>query len=324
MRGQPRSVDDAGSGRVSRRRVLFLYNATDWAIHNVGRDWAALAADTHAFTLQRFGAHESLDPTAFDHVVWGYSTLGYSGRLLLASLMRRATGVLRWRRVDPARACTVVQDPSEVFPERPDWRSAAPRLDGLGRFGRVAVTSNEMRVALEALGLHVTQVDTRSLLPVRDPASIAEEPVRVFTRAREYPRKNLGLFRSIQRDAAALVERCDAWLGAAVQPLADYAAAVDRYNCYICTSWQEGGPLPLADALRRGCVALTTRVGQTDHWVVDGENGFFCEHEAEFVERLRQLQHDPALFLKMRRNALDRARDTGDARVRAQIQAFLP
>jgi hypothetical protein len=308
---------------VTRRRVLFLYNATDWAIHNVGRDWAALAEPTHTFTLQRFGAHESLDPNAFDDVIWGYSTLGYSGRMLLTGLFRRPAGVLRWRRVDPRRACAVVQDPSEVFPERPDWRSAVPRLDGLTRFGRIAVTSNEMSAALEARGLHVCQVGTLSLLPVRDPALLTEEPVRAYTRAREYPRKNLELFRAIQRGASATVERCDAWLGAAVQPLAAYSARVDRYNCYVCTSWQEGGPLPLADALRRGCVALTTRVGQTDEWVVDGENGFFCEREAEFVERLRQLQRDPALLLRMRRNALERARDTGEGRVRAQLQAFL-
>lgn len=308
---------------MSRRRVLFLYNATDWAVHNVGRDWAALAAATHAFTLQRFGTHEALDPADFDDVIWGYSTLGYSGRILLASLLRRPAGVWRWRRVDPARACAVVQDPSEVFPERRDWRSAAPRLEGLQRFGRIAVTSNEMRAVLEGRGLRVSQVGTRSLLPVRDRASLAEEPVRAYTRAREYPRKDLALFHAIQRSAATLVERCDAWLGASVQPLADYTAAVDRYNCYVCTSWQEGGPLPLADALRRGCVALTTRVGQTDEWIVEGENGFFCASEAEFVERLRQLQRDPALLLRMRRNALDRGRDTGEASVRAQLRTFL-
>ena len=137
--------------------MLFLYNATDWAVHNVGRDWAALAAETHAFTLQRFGTHESLDPADFDDVVWGYSTLGYSGRILLASLLRGPAGVWRWRRVDRARACAVVQDPSEIFPEEKDWRSAAPRLDGLERFGRIAVTSNEMRAALDRRGLELTR-----------------------------------------------------------------------------------------------------------------------------------------------------------------------
>lgn len=32
----------AASASARRTRVLFLYNVPDWAIHNVGRDWAAL------------------------------------------------------------------------------------------------------------------------------------------------------------------------------------------------------------------------------------------------------------------------------------------
>src|SRR5688572_4746606 len=33
-----------------RKRVLYLYNVPDWAIHNVGRDWASLLSDTHEVT----------------------------------------------------------------------------------------------------------------------------------------------------------------------------------------------------------------------------------------------------------------------------------
>jgi len=47
----------SGGGAATRRRVLFLYNVPDWAIHNVGRDWASLLADTHAFTFERYGRH---------------------------------------------------------------------------------------------------------------------------------------------------------------------------------------------------------------------------------------------------------------------------
>lgn len=308
---------------MSRRRVLFLFNDAGWAIHNVGLDWASLLAHTHEFTLRRFGSHESLDPEAFDHVVWGYSTLRYSGRLLLASLLARPAGWLRWREIPRERARTVVQDPSELFPEVPEWRSAPARLSHLTRFGRLAVTSTEMREALAARGLAAFQVATRSLLPVRD-ERLETEPLRVYTRARDYPRKNLMLFHAVHRAVAGEIERFDAWLGGAILPLPDYAAAVDRYNCYVCTSWQEGGPLPLADAQRRGCVALTTRVGQTDDWVVHGENGYFCDQEAEFVERLRELNRDPARLLRMRRNAIDRARAQDTSRVRASLEAFLP
>ena len=308
---------------MSRLRVLWLYNEDGWAIHNVGRDWASLLERTHTFTLQRFGRHETLDPEAYDRVVWGYSTLGYSGRMLLATLLQRPLGWLRWRRLSRERAVAVVQDPSEVFPESPDWRSAPARLSPLARFGRIAVTSSEMRAALEAAGLSVFQTATRSLLPARDPAHLVPEPLRVFTRARDYPRKNLALFHAVRRAVAGEVERFDAWLGGAILADPEYAAAIDRYNCYVCTSWQEGGPLPLVDAQRRGCVVLTTRVGQTDDWVIHGENGFFCEREGEFVERLRELARDPERMLRMRRRALERAAVRDDARVRADLEAFL-
>jgi len=312
-----------GGGARAPRRVLFLYNVPDWAIHNVGRDWAALLADTHAFTLARYGRHEHEDPACYDHVVWGYSTLRYSGRMLAESLARRPRAWARWRRAAPNLAA-VVQDPSEVFPEVPDWRRASPRTAHLARFSRLAVTSNEMRGALADAGLAATKVNTRSLLPARDPATIAVEPLRAFTRAIEYPRKNLALFRAVRARAAGVAERCDELLGAGVVPAAQYAARLDGYNCYLCTSWQEGGPLPMMDAQRRGCVVLTTRVGQTDERVEDGVNGFFCDDEESFLGRLRQLAADPELLRRMRLAALEKAAAPDAERVRAQLREFLP
>lgn len=308
----------------ARRRVLFLYNVPDWAIHNVGRDWASLLADTHDVTLARFGEHEREDPANWDHVVWGYSTLRYSGRMLLASLARAPLAWLRWANTRGANLAAVVQDPSEVYPEVASWRNAQARTEHLSRFARLAVTSNEMREALGSLGLRVTKVNTRPRIALRDPATLSAEPLRAFTRAVDYPRKNLALFRAVQSKVADVGERFDALLGSAVLSEAEYAARLDGYNCYVCTSWQEGGPLPLMDAQRRGCVVLTTRVGQTDERVEDGVNGFFCDDEASFVERLRQLAADPALLLQMRGAALERAAVPDDARVRAQLAEFLP
>lgn len=310
---------DAGG----RRRVLYLYNAPDWAIHNVGRDWAAVAADTHQFTLSQFGRHEREDPDAYDHVVWGYSTLGYSGRMLLKSLLARPAGWLRWN-TGRRRHAAVVQDPSELFPEVRDWMQAPPRAAHLERFDRIAVTSNEMVRVMAGLGRQAVKVNTRSLLPLRAPEGIAPEGLRVLTRAREYPRKNLELFRGLQRRFTGVVERCDAVVGDAVAPAEDYVRLLDGYNCYVCTSWQEGGPLPLMDALRRGCVALTTRVGQTDELIEEGGNGFFCDDEEAFALRLRQLHEDPPLLARMRLRALELAAARDDASLRAQLRAFLP
>jgi len=244
--------------------------------------------------------------------------------MLAESLARRPRSWLRWGRPGAPNLSAVVQDPSEVFPEVADWKHAPAHTAHLARFARLAVTSNEMHDALAALGLRATKVNTRSLLPARDPATLAAEPLRAFTRAVDYPRKNLALFRAVQSRVAGVAERCDALLGTGVLPQPEYAARLDGYNCYVCTSWQEGGPLPLMDAQRRGCVVLTTRVGQTDERVEDGVNGFFCDDEGAFTERLRQLAADPELLLRMRRAALARASAPDADRVRAQLSEFLP
>jgi glycosyltransferase involved in cell wall biosynthesis len=309
---------------AAKRRVLFLYNVPDWAIHHVGQDWAGLLAGTHEFTLARFGRHEHEDPARYDHVVWGYSTLRYSGRMLLESLLARPSAWWRWRNLRGGPLAAVVQDPSEVFAEIPDWKRATPGIEHLSRFTRVAVTSHEMHEALAAAGVRTVKVSTRSLLPLRESSALREEPLRIVTRARDYPRKNLALFRAIQSKLTGVAEKCDAILNTTTLRLAEYAAQLDGYNGYICTSWQEGGPLPLRDAQRRGCVVLTTRVGQTDEWVEHGVNGFFCDDEAAFLERARQLAADPALLLRMRRSALERASEPDDERVRHQLREFLP
>lgn len=314
-------MNEGARGR--RARVLFLYNVPNWAIHNVGRDWAALLEATHDVTLMPFGRHEGERLESYDHVVWGYSSLGYSGRTLLATLLARPLGWWRWRRPSP-RFCAVIQDPGELFAAAPDWPARSAHTAHLGTFRRLAVTSNEMLEATRRLGLDAVKVNTRSVVPLRDPSELGAEGVRAFTRAQDYPRKNLALFRALRERLGSTVERFEAMVGGAVLPEADYVKLLDHHNVYVCTSWQEGGPLPLMDALRRGCVALTTRVGQTDELIEDGDNGFFCDDAADFERRIAQLRDDPALLLRMRRRALERAAFDPADRIREQLRAFLP
>jgi glycosyltransferase involved in cell wall biosynthesis len=244
--------------------------------------------------------------------------------MLVESLSRRPVAWLRWQTSAAPNFAAVVQDPSEIFPEVPDWKRERPHAAHLRRFRRLAVTSNEMRDVLTGLGYPVVKVNTRSLLPLRDRATIVSEGLRVFTRAQIYPRKDLARFEALRRRFAGSVERFDPILGGAVMEEADYVRQIDAYNCYVCTSWQEGGPLTLMDAQRRGCVALTTRVGQTDELIEHGVNGFFCAREEEFSQRLQELRDRPLLLQEMRHRTLERAADGRDARVREQLRAFLP
>jgi hypothetical protein len=312
-----------GVGTVAPERVLYLYNAHGWAIHQVGLQWSSTVADRLAFDCVRFGAHESRDPGDYDRVVLGYSTIGYSGRMLLAALALRPRRWWRWGTLAPERLATVVHDPSELFPEAPDWKTRTPRLAHLRRFGRVATASRELEAVLTAHGIAVVRVPTRSRLPLRDPATLREEPLRAYSRAQRYPRKDLPMLERLAAGAHRTGHPFTLEVGGHQRPAAEYAARLDAQGVYVCTSWQEGGPLPLLDAMRRGCAVLTTRVGQTDEWVEHGVSGWFCDTEADFAARLSELAADPARLLAMRRAALARAAGLDDVPVRAGLLRWL-
>jgi hypothetical protein len=68
-----------------------------------------------------------------------------------------------------------------------------------------------------------------------------EESLKIFTRANNHRRKNLPLFRELQAAYQNRAASFDGHIGLKVLPEPDYIRLIDRYNCYLCTSWQEGG-----------------------------------------------------------------------------------
>ena len=77
---------------------------------------------------------------------------------------------------------------------------------------------------------------------------------------------------------------------------AEYLARLARSDVYVCTSYMEGGPLPVMEAVLAGLAVITTPVGQTAEWVRDGENGFVCRTYAEVERAARRYAADPALL----------------------------
>ena len=71
----------------------------------------------------------------------------------------------------------------------------------------------------------------------------------------------------------------------------DYLDRLIGGDVYVCTSFMEGGPLPVMEAVLAGLAVVTTPVGQTAEWVRDGENGFFCRTYAD-VERATRFYLD--------------------------------
>ncbi len=75
-------------------------------------------------------------------------------------------------------------------------------------------------------------------------------------------------------------------------------------RCLVCTSFSEGGPRVVAEALACGVPVITTRVGLAGELVRDGENGFQINWSArELADRLAQIASDDSLRAQLSANA---------------------
>lgn len=71
-------------------------------------------------------------------------------------------------------------------------------------------------------------------------------------------------------------------------------------GCLVCTSYSEGGPRVVAEALACGVPVISTRVGLAQELVRDGENGFLVDWSAhDLADRLAMIIQDDRLRLRM-------------------------
>ena len=269
-----------GAGSPDAPSILYIHSG--WAIETVGRLWfteQAIASVTFIRASDPVLTAELM--AKYDLVWYGYSSLFIC------------------HPCDPAKAVLAVHDPAELFPERPDWKTscsmAEERIAHLRSVRAVVVISEEMQEILQAAGVNALRLPTRSQIPPR-PASELAEPVALAMLGvgRIYRRKNFEQFQRIARSARRLGYRT--YLKGDHFPLsdADYIAMLDRHPVYVCTSFQEGGPLPVMDAMQRGAVVLCAPVGQAMEIIEHGKNGFLCRTDEEFTEVLETLARDPA------------------------------
>lgn len=278
---------ELGSTSGSAPRILHLHSG--WAIETVGRLWFTEQKLVRV-TFMRTG-DPLLTPEfigGFDYVWYGYSSL--YGQFPC----------------DPAKAILAVHDPAELFPERSDWKSAfaipEKHLDRLRSVRAVVVISREMQQVLENAGVTALRIPTCSQVPLRNEQEIpSNDSARFLTVGRIYRRKNFEQYKRIATMAAKRFGLKGYFKGDHF-PLseAQYLGLLDQHSIYLCTSFQEGGPLPVMDAMRRGAVVLSTQVGQIPEIIDHGVNGFICSSDSDFIEILGQLAKDPALLHSMR------------------------
>ncbi len=297
-----------GDQAAGSRSVLYVYDNENWAIHNVGRLWLASMPGVRA-TFKSEDEISRVDVLSHD-LVW----FGFLWPYLRACNRRLV------RAKDLKRVIVSIHDPVELFPQRPDWKSVDITLRGCRQTGlrswfalrmltslTTVVTSQEMKTALHRFGLSPLVLPTMSMLPVTAAPGPPGEKLVVTAVFQDSPRKNRALFEEIRKVCElTLPVTFRLKVGREIWEEGRYSEFLGESDLYLCTSFQEGGPLPAMDAMARGAVVLTTPVGQTQEIVEDGTTGFICTSADQFVERIAELNSDHDRLLHMKQASLAR------------------
>jgi hypothetical protein len=296
-----------------RPSILVLHDLDGWALDHVFALWFGgdLPFRIVRKNWDRCATNRSL--SSFEMVVFGYFDI-----------------YLRFQH-DPERSIVVIHDPCEIFPQVPDWKNSEAdqeRLRILSALRAVVVLSAEMQAIFERYGIKTYRIPTMSRLPIFPGKTLPALKPRAVSIFKDYPRKNADLLRRL----AARGEQTGRWrLELHENPKFedhDYLRMIDEVPIYVCTSWQEGGPLPAMDVMSRGGVVVSTPVGQLQELIRHGESGFICEKEAEFSDILSLLFRDQTFLMQTRQAAFasykkNRSRNTIQKTVAATFESLL-
>lgn len=294
-------------------RILYLHNKDNGALYNVGKLWFK-NLPSH-ISLDMLNYHLVDDGLASRHKDYDFIWFGY---LYMYMQFNYA----------PDRSIVSVHDPMELFPQVRDWKVGPPlesSLLALRPLRHISTTSRELQKVLENNGIVAHRISTTTLLPLRDVVGnvLDSQPV-IISVANTYPRKQLDLLYKIGGHLDKLDIKYEFKIGPEVLPEDVYIHKLDNSSIYVCTSFQEGGPLPAMDAMARGCVVLTTPVGQMLELVEDGVNGFFCNSEDDFLSKITMLAHEKGLLGKMRMSAIQTMHEKrGEDVISKQVSVFL-
>ena len=272
-----------------RPGVLVLHDLDGWALDHVFGGWFSGESSLRIVRRNWMSCSTSRAFWGYDAVVFGYLDI-----------------YLRFG-FDPEKSIVVIHDPCELFPQIPDWKNAEPdskRIKVLKSLRGVIVISKEMEAILQEQGIKSWLIPTMSRLPLVEGGKIRPTPPVAISIFRDYPRKNAEQLRRLVK----LGEESGRWnLKLYENPAfndADYLKMIDSSPIYVCTSWQEGGPLPAMDVMSRGGVVVSSPVGQVQEIITHGESGFICHSSDDFEKALEMLFSNPEFLLRARRNSL--------------------
>lgn len=302
-------------------KILYIYDFKDWAIHNVGKIWLTEIKEINIkFTSVREAKINEFKN--YDYVWFGYIDL-YKPFMY-----------------NPSRSIVTVHDPMEFYSEIKDWKNKIlvftkkgvssfflrkNKIRILKRLKYLVTTSKEMKKFLNGHGLNPYLIPTMSDLPLRNKKEIITKKCDLCSIFNSYPRKNPKLMNSLKEDSEKNFGlKFDLKLGMNTLSEKDYKKFIDKHEIYVCTSYQEGGPIPAMDAMNRGAVVLTTPVGQIQEIIKNNENGFICIKKQDFIEKISLLSNNLELLHKMRiksRESIERERNKQD--IKNSVLSFL-
>lgn len=283
--------------------ILYLYDIKNWAINNVGELWLENNHEIEATYLSYKDFHVSL------YNNYTYVWFGYSDMFLNLYLHNYISSV------NLKKSIVSIHDPLEIFPDYKKWKNEninmvkkmqrKLKLEILKQAQIVTCISDEMKNLLDKNGLLTDKIPTTSTLQIRKRKLYTNNNIKIISIYNKNPRKNISLLQDI-------VEYCketfniDYYLKTGVTILSEekYKNLLDSFSIYLCTSYQEGGPLPAMDAMKRGCVVISTPVGQMRELIQNGENGYLCNSKEEFIQKIKKLYDDKELLLRMRKKSI--------------------
>jgi hypothetical protein len=274
-------------------KILYLYNKDNWALHNIGKLWFSALPEDFVVDLINYHSIEK-DFNNFCST-YDYIWFGYLYMYMKFSYFAE-------------KSIVSIHDPIELFPQTPDWKSLQPlkeNLEVLHRLKYVTTISQELLGLLERQGVAAFLLPTSTLLPLRDISEVERGAKPMITSiAEDRPRKNLNLLNDVISASDELNIESKLKIGTSILEEREYVRMLDASNIYLCTSYQEGGPIPAMDAMARGCVVLTTPVGQMLELVEEGENGYICNTKNEFLEKIKLLATSKDRLYYMRTQAI--------------------
>lgn len=291
-------------------KILYLYNKVDWAIHNVGKLWLRdLSPDIKVDFVNYKDIQDKSIFGKYDFIWFGYFLI-----------------YLNFNH-NPLKTIVTVHDPMELYPQTPTWKHEKiieDRFQILKNIPNIVTISSEMFDSLLADGLKTTVINTTSNLPLREVSNITTNKCDVHSVFQTYPRKNPEMLEKVKVEVGLSGIKFDTKIGLEILPQKEYIQLLDQHEIYVCTSYQEGGPLPAMDAMKRGSVILTTPVGQIQELIENGVNGFICTTEDEFISRILLLANDKNLLQSMRIKSLKTIEEKrNDGEIRDSVLRFI-